>query len=153
MRLTEVLNQWLKEQEWEEQPEIDEENQTSSTSFGYSVGDFNLNCWFDINEKHEIFKLFVYFGDTKVPESRLEEVQKFVSAVSIIKLLLGNLQLLPEKRIIRYYNSIDVEGAAFEPQHITNMLSAGVGCMTTCLPKFMSICFGGKTTDEVLTEE
>ena len=152
MRLTETVNQWLKEQEWKEQPEIDEENQTSSTSFGFQAGDFSLKCWFDINEKLEVFTCLMYYFDTKVPESKLEEVQKFVSAVSM-RLMLGNLQLMRDQRVIRHYNSIDVEGAAFEPQHITNMLAAGVNAMETRLPKFMAICFGGKTTDEVLAAD
>ncbi len=94
----------------------------------------------------------MYFLDTKVPESKQEEVQKFVSAVSV-KLLLGNLQLIRDERVIRYYNAIDVEDAAFEPQHINNMIGAGIGAMETWLPKYMAICFGGKTTDEVFAEE
>lgn len=152
MRLTETLKQWLKEQEWNEDPEVDEEKQTSSTGFVFTVGDFSLKCWFDINEKGEIFKFFAYFFNTKVPEKKLDEVQKFVTAVSN-NIVLGNLQLLREERIIRYYNAIDVEDAAFEPAHITNLFKAGLRIMEDGLPRFMAICFGGKTAEEALKEE
>jgi hypothetical protein len=152
MRLTETLKQWLKEQEWDDTPDIDDENQTSSTGFGFTVGDFNLNCWFDISEKAEVFKFFAYFNDTKVPEKKLDEVQRFVTAVSN-GMVLGNVQLLPEKRTIRYYNAIDVENAAFEPAHIQNLLNAGLRTMEIRLPQYMAICFGGKTAEEVFAEE
>ena len=152
MRLTDTLNEWLKQEEWNEDPEIDDELQTSSTSFNFTVGDFSLKCWFDISEKAEVLKFFAYFNDSKVPEKKLDEVQKFVTAVSN-GMLLGNLQLLREDRTLRYYHAIDVENAAFEPAHITNMLNAGVRAMEFRLPQYMAICFGGKTAEEVLTED
>jgi len=152
MRLTDTLITWLKKEEWDEVPEFDEEQQTSSVSFSTSVGDFSIKCWFDISEKAEVFKVFMYFLDTKVPEKRLDEVQKFVTAVSV-GMMLGNLQLLTEQRTIRFYHAIDVEDAAFEPAHITNMLKAGLRTMDETLPKYMAICFGGKTAEEVLATE
>ena len=152
MRLTEIVVKWLEEQGWEERPEMNEEKQTSSTSFSYNVGDFGLRCWFEVAEELEVFKVYMYFLDTKVPNDRLDEVQKFVSAVTD-RLLLGSLHLVRDERVIRYYNAIDIENAAFEPQHITNMLGAASSTMSRWLPKFMAICYGGKTTDAVLTEE
>jgi hypothetical protein len=152
MRLTETLKQWLVEQEWNEVPEIDVDNQTSSTGFGFTVGDFSLKCWFDINEKTQVCKFFAYFLDTKAPEKKLDEVQKFVTAVSN-GMVLGNLQLLHEDRTIRYYNAIDVENATFEPAHIQNLLNAGLHAMDNWLPKYVAICFGGKTAEEVLAED
>ena len=87
-----------------------------------------------------------------MPDKKLDEVQKFVTAVSN-GMLLGNLQLLREDRTLRYYNAIDVENASFEPAHITNVLNAGLRAMENCLPKYVAICFGDTTTDEVLADE
>jgi len=151
MRLTETVAKWLKEQEWEERPEIDEEKQTSSTSFHYNTGDFTLKCWFDVAEELEVFKVYMYFFDTKVPHDRLDEVQKFVTAVTD-HILLGSLHLIRDERVIRYYNAIDVENATFEPQHITNMLVAASNSMREWLPKYMAICFSDKSADEILAE-
>lgn len=152
MRLTEVVKQWLKEQEWEEVPEINEENQTSSTGFEYSVGDFNLNCFFDAKEKAEVFSLYMYLLDAKVPEKRLDEITKLVN-VANVNMMIGMLHLLQDERVIRYYGAIDVENAAFEPAHISNMLNAGVHAMSTWLPRYMAVCFGGKTAEEALAAE
>jgi len=152
MRLTETLVTWLKSQEWEERPEIDEERKNSSTAFGYRVGDFSLKCWFDAAEEIEVFKYYMYYLDTKVPENRVDEIYKFVSGVNT-KILTGCLHFLPEERIIRYYHGIDFEGAAFEPQHITNMIAAGGGSMNRWLPKYMAVCYGGLSAEEVFKEE
>ncbi len=152
MRLTSVLKNWLKENEWEEQPEINEEEETSSTRFRFQLDDFSLTCIFEITEKGEIFKLFMYFVDTKCPEKRLDEVQKYVTALSNT-ITIGSLQLIREDRLIRFYAGIDVEDASFENGHISNLLGAGVRTLKEALPCYMAICFGGKTAEEAIEGE
>jgi hypothetical protein len=152
MRLTETLQQWLTDQEWGDQPEINEEEQTSSTNFGLTIDDVNLDCYFEIMESGQLFKLYMYCKDVKVPEKRLEEMQKFICQYNKA-FYMGQLQLFAESRLMRYYNAIDVEDAAFEPQHISNILNAGISALRSTLPKYMAICFGGKTADEVLAED
>jgi hypothetical protein len=152
MRLTDVLKQWLKEQEWEEQPEIDDEAQTSSTAFSFSIEDFSLTCFYEANEKGEIFKLYMYFMATKCPEKYLDEVQTLITELNNT-LAIGSLQLQRDERVMRFYAGIDVENAAFEPAHIQNLLNAGARALGDALPKYMVICFGGKTAEEVLAEE
>ena len=152
MRLTNTLNDWLKQNEWEEVPEVDEEAQASSLSFGYKIEDFSLQGFFETREKAEIFKLFMYFRETKCPEKRLDEVQKFVTEVSN-RMPIGSLQLISDDRVMRFYAAIDVENASFEPAHIQNLLNAGGRTLEDALPKYMAICFGNKTAEDVLAQE
>lgn len=152
MKITDVIVKWLEEREWEERPEVDEEEQTSSTSFVHNVGDFSVKCFLDAKEKAGFFKLFMYFLDSKVPEKRLGEVLYFVNEVNQ-SLGIGALHLIEEDRVIRYFASIDVEDAAFEPKHISNMIGAGLGIMEYRLPQYMAICYGGKTAQEALEIE
>lgn len=153
MRITEVIVQWLEGMEWEDRPEVDEEEQTSSTSFAHTVGeDFKVTCYVEAVEKIEFIKLFMYFTDSKIPESKMDEVIKFVNAVNV-GIPIGHLAVVTDDRILRYYAGIDVEDAAFEPQHITNMLGAGLRALKYRLPQFMAICFGGKTAEEALEIE
>ena len=152
MRLTETLQQWLKEQEWQEEPQIDEEHQASSTTFRLSVSDIGLKCWYECLEAGEVFKLYMYCSDVKVPEARLEEVQKFACEFSKA-LYLGQLRFFREDRVMCYYSALDMEAAAFEPRHITNLLNAGMNAMQGALPKYLAICFAGKSAEEVLAEE
>jgi hypothetical protein len=152
MRLTDTLRQWLKTEEWEEAPDINAENQTSSTAFGYTIDDFTLQCYFDASEELELFKLFMYFKDTKCPNKCLDEVQKYFAVLNV-GLPIGSMHLIPSERIARFYAGIDVASASFEPGHIRNLLTAGTRTLKTVLPNYMAICFGGKTANEVLSEE
>jgi hypothetical protein len=152
MRLTNTVKQWLTEMEWSEAPEIDNEKQTSSTVSIISIGGFNLKIFLEAMEEIEVFKIYAYSLDTKAPEKRLNEVQKLITTVSS-RMTVGTLHLLREDRVIRYYGAIDVENAAFEPAHITNLFKAGLGTMEDNLPRYMSVCFGGKTADEALETE
>jgi hypothetical protein len=79
-------------------------------------------------------------------------VQKFILGSNEI-FSIGNIQLTPNERSIRFYAAIDVEDASFEPAHITNLINAGIGTLNQVLPKFMAICFGGKTAEEMLEDE
>ena len=153
MRLTDVVVKWLEGEEWDERPDVDEENQTSSTSFSIQVSeDFSVKGYFDTNEKSCVIKLFLYFVDSKIPVSKLEEVLKWVNLVNI-GLGIGQLAVIPDDRILRYYASIDVEDASLEPSHISNLMGAGFRVMEFRLPQFMAICFGGKTAEEALQIE
>ena len=153
MRITEVIVKWLEEQEWEERPEVDEEEQTSSTGFGHSISeDFSARCFLEAAEKAGFIKLYMYFDDSKIPASKVDEVIKYVNLVNV-GIPIGLLSVLPEKKVLRFYAGIDVEEAALEPRHITNLLNAGLRTLELRLPQFMAICFGGKTAEEALEIE
>ena len=151
MRLTNTLNDWLQQNEWSEVPVIDEVDNSSSLAFDFSIDDFSLKCFFEINENHEIFKLYMYCLNSKCPEKCLGEVQKLVTKISNTRYI-GSLQLMSDDRVIRAYAAIDVENASFEPAHIQNLLNACANIMAESLPKYMAICFGGKTAEDVLTK-
>jgi len=151
MRITNVIIEYLANQEWGERPEINAEDRTSSTHFTYGLSnnDFTVECYFDADEVHELIKLYVYFKASKIPASKVDEVIRFVN-LSNKWAASGHLI---QDEYLRYYAAIDVENASLEPQHLTNMVAAGFGVMQLRLPQFMAICFGGKTAEEALEIE
>lgn len=153
MRITDVVVEWLEFQEWEERPEVDEEEQTSSTSFGHKISDdFSVKCFFEAAEKACFIKFYMYFFDSKIPAAKVDEVIKFVNLVNSVNAI-GSLAVIPDERVLRFYAAIDVEDAALEIQHLSNLLGAGLRTMEARLPQFMAICFGGKTAVEALEIE
>lgn len=151
-RITKVIQSWLKGQGWEEKPDINDEDKSSSTSFSHSVGeDFSVTCYLDAAEETEYVRMFMYFLDSKFPESKIAEVTKFVNLVNLVNGI-GALTVMPN-RTLRYFAAIDVEDSALEPQHISNLLSAGLRTMEARLPQYMAICFGGKTAEEAFDIE
>lgn len=153
MKITDVIVKWLEEQEWEERPEVNEEKQTSSTGFSHKVSDdFSVKCYLEAVEQAGFIKLFMYFTDSKIPASRIDEVIKFANLVNE-GITIGHLVVITDDRILRYYAAIDVEEASLEPQHISNLLGAGLRNMENSLPQFMAICFANKTAEEALEIE
>lgn len=153
MRITETIVNWLEEMEWKERPEVDKEKQASSTGFTYSVNDdFSVKCYLDAAEEAEFINLFMYFVDSKIPESKINEVIKFVNLVNV-EIPIGHLAVIPDDRQLRFHAAIDVEEAALEPRHISNLIGAGLRTMERRLPQFMAICFGGKTAEEAMEIE
>jgi hypothetical protein len=153
MRINDVLVEWLESNEWVERPEVNEEEQTSSTEFSHKIGDdFSAKCYFDVNENTCFFKIFMYFLDSKIPEKKLDEVIKYVNLANI-NTSIGHLTVIPDERVLRYYAAIDVENATIEIQHISNLLVAGLRTLAGRLPQYMAICFGEKTAEEALAIE
>lgn len=153
MRLTNTVIEWLEAMEWEERPEIDEAEQMSTTAFSYSLdNELKVMCYLDTYEKEGFVSLCIYFRDSKFPENKRGEVLKFINLVNL-RNVIGCLHALEDDRNIRFSVSIDAEDAAFEHQHISNMLGAGVRLMELRLPQFMAICFGGKSAEEAVDME
>ncbi len=153
MRITEAIVAWLEDLEWDERPEVNEERQTSSTEFTYSLDNgLSARCFLEAVEKAGFIKFYMYFFDTKFPESKMNEVMRFTNLVNM-RTPIGSLIAQPEERIIKFYTGVDVENATLEMQHIRNMVSAGLRVMEGRLPQFMAICFGGKTAEEAVEME
>ncbi len=148
MRVTGVLKQWLEDMKWDEQPEI-RSNRTSLTSFGYSFEDMNVSCFFEVDDANEMIGLFMYVNEPKCPEGRVREVLTYFTALNLT-LPIGNMQLLLDRRVARFYAAIDVTNASLEPAHITNLMRAGVRTLSPVLPNYLAVCFGGRTAEEVL---
>lgn len=153
MRITDVVVNWLENEEWQERPEVGEDEQASSLGFSMAVSDdFAVKGYFEVSEKIGMFKLFMYFFDSKIPDTKIDEVVKWTNMVNI-SLGIGHLAVKLDDCVLRYYAAIDVEDAAFEPAHVENIVNAGIGAMRSSLPQFMAICFGGKTAEEALKIE
>lgn len=151
-RITKVIQSWLKGRGWEEKPDIDDEKHTSSTSFTYAISDdYSVKCYLEADEESCFIKLYMYFLDSKIPESKVAEVTNFVNRVNQVNSV-GALAVMRD-RTLRYFVAIDVEDSALEPQHISNLLYSGWCTLGARLPQFMAICFGGKSAEEALEIE
>jgi hypothetical protein len=152
MRLASVMQQWLKENDLNNSFEADDKKNKATSSFVVTIDEVELSCYIETYEDVQWCKCFLYLADPKVPVKRVEEVGKYVAEINGYPVI-GCLQLSEVERTVRFYGSIDVEDAAFEPAHINNLLNAGRRKMAKCVPQLMAVYFGGKTAEEVLAEE
>ena len=152
MRILEGLKSWLAEMEWEVETTVNEEDQSSSSVFGYQAGDdFECSGYFDTAEEAGLFKLFLYPKIT-VPEKQLDAVHVLVNAFNL-GTTIGNFQLMADKRRVRYYSAVDVENADFSPALIANIVSAADWQLKDKLPRRVGVCFGGMTPEQAMEME
>lgn len=137
MRITEAWQQWLTEHEWEDKPEIDEEEQTSTTRFGITLNEISATCFVEIAEKAGYFKLYAY-PEIEVDESKIGDLLKKIADDNKSKQVLGSLQLLQgEESKLRYYAGIDVDDAPISTQLIQNVLSDLSRVFERWLPEYL----------------
>jgi len=152
MRLTNIVTKWFEDQEWEERPDINEDENTSSSQFTYSTGDYSIVCFLDVNEKLGFFTIFSYYFDIKVPEKKIDEIKQLLALLNDGRFSMGSLYYREDHRIVYYKQAMDFENATFEPQHISNMLDAASAIMKLTIPKVLSICFSEKSAEQVVDE-
>lgn len=137
MRITEVWQQWLTENEWEEQPEIDEAEQTSATQFGLTINEISATCFVEIAEKAGYFKVFAY-PEIEVDESQIDDLLKKIADDNMQRQVIGSLQLLiGEETRLRYYAGIDVDNAPISPQLIQNVMADLSRVFEQWLPEYL----------------
>ncbi len=57
------------------------------------------------------------------------------------------------EHVVRYYYGLNVDGAAFEPAYCANIYSDGIGALKNFLPRYMAVCFGGRSVDEAMDDD
>jgi hypothetical protein len=149
MRLSNIVGAWLEERKWQERPQINRAEQTSSTQFYCMAGDFSLECFLDVVEQAGVCKLFMYYLESKAPQTRFHEVLAYINKTNC-GLEVGALQFVEHEQSLRYYASLDVENAAFEGQHISNLLDEGLRTMAAILPEYMALCFGDGAVEDAI---
>jgi hypothetical protein len=150
-RLTDVVREWIRLQEWDDKPELDEAEGTSVTGFGKEE---EYRVFLDVDERHEVFRVFRYLDSLKIPAKRLGEANEAMRQLNL-RNIIGRIQIVVEddgESVVRYYHAIDVENASFEVNHIKNMLIAAKVRLELCLPQFAAIC-EGKSAEEALAGE
>ena len=139
-RLTDVVRDWFKAMEWEDIPELDKVSGISRTGFLVDAKGSECTCYLEAWEAHEICKLFMYCSDIEVPTDRVGECLVLANEINNNRALGYFTVVTLEKTMIRFYVSIDVEEATFEPRHIHNMYHAAITNMEIWIPKFLAVC-------------
>ena len=132
MRITTRLQEWLRNQEWEDDIEVDEGHKNSLVSTNIVVNGQGHRLYLEVDEELEIFKLFMY-GIASVPISRTSETAIILNKINS-RLNLGRLTCTgdDETNPIQYKSAIDVEESDLSPKQITNMLD----CATLVFDEF-----------------
>jgi len=126
MRLTGVLALWLKEQEWEDEVEIEDDRQFSRVRTHFDINDQAHRLFLECNERAERFFVYLY-SPLKMPVSRIADTAIILNRINM-RITLGRFACRDdgESQSVQFKSVIDVEGAEFATEQISNMASAAV---------------------------
>ncbi len=122
MRITTRLQEWLRNEEWEDDIEVDEGRKNSRVSTNITVNGQAHSLYLEVDEELDIFNLYMY-GIASVPSSRTSETTIILNRINS-RLILGRLTCAgdDETNPIQYKSAIDVEESDLSPKQVTNML-------------------------------
>ena len=60
MKLAEKVQEWLSHLQWNDEITLDEENQTSSVSFYYSIKNQSFKVWVETDEQRDVLEIYFY---------------------------------------------------------------------------------------------
>jgi len=149
MSIAEVVQEYFRLREWEDEVEVDEENNSASASFSYGIDDQSFKTFIEINEATSLLHLFMY-APNKCPEDKQAELLRLLNHVNTTKFC-SCVVILPDG-VIRQQYTLDVEDGSLSPKMVHNVLTYSVGIFEEHYAGIMSVIFAGKTAAEVIEE-
>lgn len=120
MSLKFLLEEAMKNWEWEDQVETNEENNSHSVSTLYHIDGNAYRMYIEAHENSHLVKLFLY-SPVSIPDKRHDEACVVINRLNK-SVYSGFIDLLGEN--IRYMHIVDVEGFQPDVQLVSNMRAA-----------------------------
>lgn len=148
MSIADTLQEYYNAREWQDEIRIDEENNTASSSFTYSIEGQAFETFFEIDEGRDWLMLYMYAPNNCPAEKRTEllELLNYINSHRAGTCLV----LLPDGRIRQQY-MLDVEGGVLSAEMIHNLLGTAT-VFEAFYAAIMSVIFTDKTADQVIRE-
>ena len=125
----------------------DEEEQTIQFTVGVNHTDVRVHC--RLLTEPDMLAVSCYF-DVKIPEARRSEILEYAMRRSL-RFKYGNDMIYDDGYI--HYTYHFIQGQVLDPGLVANMVDAGIRTTDAAFPGVMAILFGGKTAEELFTEE
>ncbi len=123
MKLAGKVQEWLNHLEWNDEINLDEENQTSSVSFYYSIKNQSFKVWIETDEKRDVLKFYFYapFNALANKLNDCETLFNYINACS----KWGAITCTDTQGTIRWRHCIDFEGTDPSIATINNAFNVG----------------------------
>ena len=149
MSLKSLLEKTMKEWEWEDNVESNDDNNVHTVSTRYGIDGNSYRMYIEGYDGPQFIKMFLY-SPLSIPEKRHKE-----SCVVINRLnkdvYSGYLDLIGES--VRYVHVVDVEGCKPEVQIVTNMrIAAGNSFRSDIVQALGALAFTKLSADEIIAQ-
>jgi hypothetical protein len=150
MRLADKVQDWLDHIDWDDKISLDEENQTSSLAFTYSIKDQSFKVWIETDEAHDYFKIYIYAPFNALPK-KLTECAVLFNHINTISYR-GALSLVDEKGSIRWRHVIDFEGTDPSVATIHNAFNGGADLLENWFDEITEVALTKTTAQQIIDQ-
>ena len=150
MRLAEKLQDWLDDIEWKDEISLDEENQTSSLNFTFSIKDQSFKVWIETDEARDFLKIYFY-APFNALSKKLTECAVLFNHINY-KSYWGALSVVDEKGTIRWRYVIDFEGTYPSLATINNAFNVGVDLFENWFDEITEVALTKTTAQEIIEQ-
>jgi hypothetical protein len=150
MRLADKVQDWLDHIEWEDKISLDEENQTSSLDFTYSIKDQSFKVWIETDEARDYLKIYIYAPFNALSKKLTECAVLFnhINAGSYW----GALSVVDEKGAIRWRYVIDFEGTDPSVATIHNAFNVGSNLLENWFDEITEVALTKSTAQQIIDQ-
>lgn len=146
MKLTAVLAEWMRQEGWDDDIEVDAEDNSSRVVTSMGILDQRYQLFFEVNEAGERFHVYLY-TPFRIPTWREPEFALLANRINA-RLGLGRIIVeFGEARPVQFMHAIDVEGGQLAPQQIGTMLGAATGTFRQYAELLSGIAFTRQSAD------
>lgn len=148
MKLADKVQDWLNKLEWEDKIVLDEENQTSSLNFTYSIKDQSFKAWVETDEERDVFKVYFYapFNALSTKHTECAVLFNYINAISDW----GSISLLDTKGTIRWRYVIDFEDTTPSVSAINNAFMVGANLLGTWFDEITEVALTKASAQEII---
>jgi hypothetical protein len=115
----------------------------------YSVNNLRMNIIMD--PKEDTGQVFAYFiSPALIPEERRSEILVLMNWLNWRWIMIGNFEMDPRDGELRARISMDIEGSELTDTMAYNIIACGINLMDKYFPKFMEVCYGHASADDII---
>ena len=150
MRLAEKVQDWLDDIEWKDEISLDEENQTSSLNFTFSIKDQSFKVWIETDEARDFLKIYFY-APFNALSKKLTECAVLFNHINY-KSYWGALSVVDEKGTIRWRYVIDFEGTDPSVATINNAINVGSSLFENWFDEITEVALTKTTAQQIIDQ-
>lgn len=144
--LKDVVYAWVAREEIRSVREIDRPDGEYSIAFDYNIGDQTFEVFVDVEEEIGFLSVYVY-EPIRALESRVDELLRLFNRKNG-HLHVGSLEVVGERRSIRYRASVPPRPDALLPDDIERLVQLGGDLFHDAFPQIMAVLCGGVSAQD-----
>ena len=150
MKLAKKVQDWLTDQEWDDEITLDDENQTSSVSFFFTIKNQSFKVWLETDEKRDMLKVYFY-APFYALSTKLTDCSILFNHINTCSNW-GSITCKDEKGAIRWRHSIDFEGTDPSIAMIDNAFHVGANLFEHWFEEITSVALTQTTAKEIIDQ-